>query len=68
MKNKIDIVKIKGIIGIVLIISMTVFVRLTNDYNLTSDERYWEGMFILFYFGFAAWLIQDYVKRWFGQK
>ena len=66
--KKIDIVKIKGITGIVLFLSLIIIGKIAALSNISDSLRYWGGMLLLFLFGFSVWLIQDYSKRWFGQE
>jgi hypothetical protein len=65
MKNKIDIVKIKGILGLLLF--LIILGKSAKFYNLSPDIRYWGGMIFFILCSFSAWLMQDWVKRWFGQ-
>jgi len=67
-KKKFDIVKIKGIFGLFLLILLLVLGKLAKFYEISPEIRYWSGMLILFLFGLVVWLIQDWIKRWYGQK
>jgi len=63
-KNKFDFVKLKGLIGIFLFISIVVFAKVSKPY-LTSEMRYYIMYILLFLGGFSLWLATDYIKTWF---
>lgn len=65
--KKIDIVKIKGIIGIVLFLSLIIIGKIATLSNLSDSLRYWGGMMILIIGSFSLWLSLDYFKVLFGQ-
>ncbi len=66
-KKKLDIVKLKGIFGLFLIISLLVLGKLAKFYEISSEMRNWMGMSLLFLGGFGVWLMQDWLKRLLGQ-
>ena len=66
-KNSFDIVKIKGLIGIFLLLVLLIAGKSARFFDLSSDERYWGGLIWMLFCGFCIWLAMDYVKRWFGQ-
>ncbi len=66
-KNSFDIVKIKGLIGIILLIITYILAKNFNLDHLTYNEKYWVELLGLLFWGFCIWLSMDYVKRWFGQ-
>jgi len=67
-KNKFDTVKIKGIIGLFLFLLLIVLGKSARFYEISSDIRYWGGMIFLFIGAFSLFLMQDWIKRWFGQE
>jgi len=67
MKSKFNIVKVKGICGLFLFLLLIVLSKSARFYEISSDVRYWSGMIFLFLVGFSVFLMQDWVKEWFGQ-
>ena len=65
--KKIDIVKIKGITGIVLFLSLIIIGKIAALSNLSDSLRYWGGMMILIIGSFSLWLCLDYFKVLFGK-
>ena len=66
-KNSYDIVKIKGIAGIILFILLIIFVKSATYYNLSfgNELEYLVATIFILFIGFSVWLSQDYFIRCF---